>query len=173
MNISSLLKLTTSLFWVVWGMKNVFPLWSSLSLASIIGVVCIYLWLWGCFGKKYSLWQIFRTRRLLNLGKVRTSSTVIHESSFLLLLLFLLKLDQTFKFSWILLVSTKLNQFSNYVTTYNLNFWIWHLGFGNYGDTYWTHGWFWFSVSQSKLLHLGYEPSLNHFFFLSFNIFNV
>ncbi len=171
MNISSLLKLATSLFWAVWGMKNVFPLWSSLSLASIIGVVCIYLWLWRSFGKKYSFWQISRTRRLLNLGKVITSSMVIHESSFLLLLLYLLKLDQTFKFSWILLVSTMLSQFSNYVTTYNLNFWIWHLKFGNYGDTYWTHGWFWFLVSQCKLLHLGYEPSLNHFLLLNFNIF--
>jgi hypothetical protein len=47
------------------------------------------------------------------------------------------------------------------------------IGFGNYGDTYWTHGWFWVLVSQCKLFHLGYEPSFNHFFLLNFNIFNV
>ncbi len=103
--------------------------------------MCIYLWLWRCFGKNSSLWQISHTRRLLNLGKVRASGMKIHESSFLLLL-YLLKLDQTFTFSWILLVSMMLSQFFDYVTTYNLNYWIWHPGFGNYGDTYWTNGWF-------------------------------
>jgi hypothetical protein len=154
-----LVKIGTLLFWVVWRMKDVFPLWSSLSIVSVIGLVCIYLWLWGCFSKKNSLWQISHTKRLLNLGKVKTSDMVTHESWFLMLL-YPLKLDQTFKVLWILLISMMLT----------LRF-----GIPNLASmvTSWTHGWFWFLVSQCKLLHLGYEPSLTHFHILNFSIFYV
>ncbi len=82
LSISSFAKIGTPLFWVVWRMKDVFSFWSSLNLVSVIGLMCIYLWLWGCFNKKSSFWQISHTKRLLNLGKVKTSGMVIHESWF-------------------------------------------------------------------------------------------
>jgi hypothetical protein len=65
---------------------------------------------------------------------------VIHHSSFIIIVAIIsFELGQTFKFSWILLISMMLSQFTNYVTTYNLNSWIWHFGFGSYGNTYWMH----------------------------------
>ncbi len=92
------------------------------------------------FWQKFFILANFPYNEAMEFGKMKTRSMVIHDSWFIIIVAIIsFELDQTFKISWILLISRMLSQFTNYVTTYNLNFWIWHLRFGSYGNTYWMH----------------------------------
>ncbi len=144
LSFSSLLRLAAmAILWAMLRMKDVSPLWSSLSLTFVIGLVCICLWLWGRFSKKKFTLVSFSYKDAIESWK---SENKWYDDSQIMILAtvvsFQIRPNFFFKVSWIFLVSMMLSQFWHSFTTYNLNSWIWQ--------------WWWHFLDTWVILVLGF-----------------